>query len=171
MLRRVARALRLVLFAVGVAILAWLPISFLYLVWFESPRPGSLSEIGVVNGFAIFMFTEDNPLYRTNSYDLRFSRASRAFGDDYLGISLGRDALPDATGAPVAMIDVTVPLWLLAALCFAWPVTSFIIARRRHKRGFPIEPKSPDATPADRRNGSQHGGSTKKTVRGGTTRP
>jgi hypothetical protein len=30
---------------------------------------------------------------------------------------------------------------LLAFLCLAWPVTSLLIARRWHKRGFPVEPK------------------------------
>jgi hypothetical protein len=39
------------------------------------------------------------------------------------------------------MVRAELPLWLLAAICLAWPVTSFILARRRHKRGFPIEPK------------------------------
>ena len=36
---------------------------------------------------------------------------------------------------------IWVPLWVPAAICLAWPVTSFIIHRRRHKRGFPVEPK------------------------------
>ena len=36
---------------------------------------------------------------------------------------------------------VSLPLWLPCVICLAWPVTSFIIARRRHKRGFPVEPK------------------------------
>ena len=33
---------------------------------------------------------------------------------------------------------VMLPHWLLVVLCLAWPVTSFIIARRRGKRGFPV---------------------------------
>ena len=37
------------------------------------------------------------------------------------------------------------PLWLIAFLALAWPVTSFILARRKPKRGFPVEPKPPDA--------------------------
>ena len=36
---------------------------------------------------------------------------------------------------------VVIPLWLLAVLCLAWPVTSFVIARRRRgTRGFDVEP-------------------------------
>jgi hypothetical protein len=37
------------------------------------------------------------------------------------------------------------PLWLLAFLCLVWPVTSFIIARRRHKRGFPVDQVATDS--------------------------
>jgi hypothetical protein len=48
----------------------------------------------------------------------------------------------------------TIPLWLLSAICLAWPVTSFILARRKPKRGFPVEPKAggeastPESSPA-----------------------
>ena len=38
------------------------------------------------------------------------------------------------------LFAIAIPLWLLAFICLAWPVTSFILARRRHKRGFPVEP-------------------------------
>ena len=40
--------------------------------------------------------------------------------------------------APSGSTMLDIPLWLLAFLCLAWPVTSFIIHRRRHKRGFPV---------------------------------
>ena len=53
----------------------------------------------------------------------------------------GAIALPAVGEEPVDGVYVSVPLWLLALLCLAWPVTSFIIHRRRHKRGFPVEPK------------------------------
>jgi hypothetical protein len=34
---------------------------------------------------------------------------------------------------------LSIPLWLLAFLCLAWPVTSFLLARRRRGRGFEVE--------------------------------
>ena len=35
---------------------------------------------------------------------------------------------------------LVLPNWLLAAVCLAWPVTSFLIARRRRRgRGFAVE--------------------------------
>ena len=40
------------------------------------------------------------------------------------------------------------PLWLLAAICLAWPVTSLLLARRRRKgRGFAVEAKAAGSTP------------------------
>ena len=40
---------------------------------------------------------------------------------------------------PRGAIDrITCPIWLLAALCLVWPVSSFIVIPRRHKRGFPV---------------------------------
>lgn len=37
------------------------------------------------------------------------------------------------------------PVWLLAAICVAWPVTSFIVAWRRRKgRGFAVEAAQSD---------------------------
>ena len=47
----------------------------------------------------------------------------------------------------VGTLMVYVPLWLPAVLCLAWPVTSFLLARRRRRRGFPVEPASPPAGP------------------------
>ena len=39
-------------------------------------------------------------------------------------------------GATYTLFNV--PLWMVISLCLAWPVTSFIITRRRLKRGFPV---------------------------------
>jgi hypothetical protein len=41
------------------------------------------------------------------------------------------------------------PLWLLAFLCLAWPVTSFLLSRRRRGRGFAVEPLSPPLAPGE----------------------
>ena len=47
---------------------------------------------------------------------------------------------------PVGQYYVSLPLWLLAFLCLAWPVISFLFARRRLRmRGFAVEPHSPPA--------------------------
>ncbi len=39
----------------------------------------------------------------------------------------------------IPLLNIRIPLWLLAALCLAWPVTSFIVGRRRRRRGFAVE--------------------------------
>ena len=43
-----------------------------------------------------------------------------------------------ARDEPVEVFVSFWPIWFLAFLCLAWPVTSFIIHRRRNKRGFPV---------------------------------
>ena len=44
--------------------------------------------------------------------------------------------------------SLTLPLWLLAATCLVWPVTSFIYARRRRKEpGFAVKPAANAAPP------------------------
>ena len=46
-------------------------------------------------------------------------------------------------------VFISIPLWLLAAICLAWPVTSLLLARRRRKgRGFAVEPAADAAPPA-----------------------
>ena len=46
------------------------------------------------------------------------------------------------------VVVLVIPLWLLAFICLAWPVTSFIVRRRRRKaRGFEVEAKTGAAVP------------------------
>ena len=40
------------------------------------------------------------------------------------------------------MHQVSIPVWLLAVFCLAWPVTSFLVRRRRRGRGFAVETKT-----------------------------
>jgi hypothetical protein len=44
--------------------------------------------------------------------------------------------------------EVSLPLWLLAAVCLVWPVTSLLLARRRKGRRFAVEPAADAAPPA-----------------------
>jgi hypothetical protein len=113
----------------GVVLLAWLPLSFYYRVGVVSPWPWGGNVMGSSQGSA-FTSVGPTPLF--------------------WGWGIGRSVTNEETYWtdalwPVVDIDgtfyyVSCPLWLLAFLCLAWPVTSFILARRRHKRGFPVEP-------------------------------
>ena len=50
-------------------------------------------------------------------------------------------------------IVFTFPIWLLAAICLAWPVTSLLLARRRRKgRGFEIEVRDQKSEVSQRAN-------------------
>src|SRR5688572_174477 len=50
---------------------------------------------------------------------------------------------------PAKVTTLRLPLWLLAAICLVWPVTSLLLARRRRKgRGFTVEAAGAAAPPA-----------------------
>jgi hypothetical protein len=49
----------------------------------------------------------------------------------------------------VSLLPIAIPLWLLAAVCLVWPVTSFITERRRRGRGFEVETKATGDSAAD----------------------
>jgi hypothetical protein len=45
----------------------------------------------------------------------------------------------DQPSIPYKSMVFSVPFWLLAAVCLPWPVTSFLVRRRRRGRGFEVE--------------------------------
>ena len=139
---------RTTLLVVGLVLTLWVPFSFFYEVWLLSPVPGSQTEVCVVNGIADLQFIEDDPQLRLPSVRFRFTPAFRDFRQEYLWPRYLRDRWLNRTGAPITTLWVSFPLWYLPALCLAWPVTSFILARRRRKgRGFEVEAKPGAAVP------------------------
>jgi len=48
----------------------------------------------------------------------------------------------------IDQLDATLPLWLPAVACLAWPATSFVVRRRKRKRGFSIDPAASAADPS-----------------------
>jgi hypothetical protein len=91
---------------------------------------------------------------------LFFAETDRAFpffdspGMDFrrIGSDIGGYTIRDMVWPSFQRWEVTgsyqlnIPLWLLAFLCLAWPVTSFVVARRRRRtRGFEVEAKADSA--------------------------
>jgi hypothetical protein len=73
--------------------------------------------------------------------DLHLNRIQYAANDraaDWGSTNLMRPNLQTSVG----VFYLTIPVWQVAVLCLAWPVTCFIVARRKSKRGFPVEPKA-----------------------------
>jgi hypothetical protein len=136
MLRRIASSLRITLLIAGVIFLLSIPVSF------DAP---ARYVIGYGYGDNIGLHFEDGAvlvvvpsLYgpigftRGDSYVLE-GNALRPVTDEFYTQHRG-----------VVRI-ISFPLWLLAFLCLAWPVTSFVIARRRRgTRGFEVEAKRKD---------------------------
>lgn len=142
--RRVVRATRGALAALGVGLLLWLPASFFVAVAAHVPVPGGDARghcaYGALNvsrhswtviGRRIAVW-DVNPAYEVAAgmtRDALFPRIHRERSHPF--------GVTDYTTR--GTVQVTIPLWLLAALCLAWPVTSILLRRRRRRRGFPVE--------------------------------
>ena len=130
MARRLTIYLRRGLFGVGVGVLLTLPLFYLFLGWISVPWPVA----GVVlagQGNLVFV-VEHAPTVQV--VDAGFYRDHRDLG---LPTSL-HPTWFRYTGTVIDETWVTFPLWLLAAVCLAWPTTSFLLARRRQGRGFEV---------------------------------
>ena len=149
MLRRLARIVGVGLFALGTVFLIWLPVSYFVLVAFFLSSPRWMPEALVLarEGAVAVSITVDSDQRITDGFQLVYGPIGLAPEKSPTWSPL----LPRITRPFVPEYNHTrfaIPLWLLAAICLAWPVTSFIIHRRRHKRGFPVEPA--DSTPLPR---------------------
>ena len=129
MLRRVARVPRVPLFALCALMVMAIPLSFVVVLDLYLPVLGGCN-IGVERGYVGFAWNT-----QTQGFGVRF-RANDALFDieRYIGPDWG-----------LVNSWLTIPLWLLAAVCLAWPVTSLILHRRRQKRGFPVESKASES--------------------------
>src|SRR5688500_6459776 len=131
MLRRVARILRAFMFGVGICLFLWVPAS--YFVDFVVQGDVGSTDMSV--------------WVRGNRVDIDVGVTERpypAYFEVVIESSEQRrfrfPLLPEWWRPPWGgKLFVRIPLWLLAFLCLAWPVTSFLLARRRRGRGFPVE--------------------------------
>ena len=156
MLRRVGRLIRVLFAVAGVAVAIWLPCSYQWVAHLHAIWPKRSVSVGSTGGYLLFQSAEV-PI--RSSIDLQtYPYFSVGPGSEKklldAGVVRASKRAPDVAWyhgmwprfsrgpfGPFVLTSVRLPLWLLAAICLAWPVTSFIIHRRRHKRGFPIEPK------------------------------
>ncbi len=147
MFGRALSALRILLAGVGIVVLVLLPLSFAIGLTVMLPWPYAYS-ITTVYGGGVSATTRDDATFPRLPVRAEFLRAGTHPQD--ISRSLvprhHRSMLPAQTGGGIAwQTDVSVPLWLLAAVCLAWPVTSFIVARRRRRgRGFEVQAEVSD---------------------------
>ena len=151
MLRRVARVLRVGLVVIGITVLLWLPFSLFFIAGMSWEGSAVASEAGALRIWHIWDMEALEGVLATEFRADVGQRDASLLGDEE---SLVKDALvPSVSDRLVGFRDtlVTIPLWLLVVICLAWPVTSFIVARRRGKgRGFEVEAKAGDAvSPSD----------------------
>ena len=132
MLRRVARVLRWLSLLFGLLLLLSVPVSALRQVRVLAPWPRSFTRVHMNSGLLQVTASKGDVaawnFLIAPAYDVAFINV----------------LLPSFKFATFSRFEdtvvITIPIWLLAFLCLVWPVTSFFISRR-HKRGFPIEPK------------------------------
>src|SRR5688500_15156224 len=146
MLRRVVRTLRVLLLVIGLGLLALWPVSGLFQITLESPWPFEVTVLASRGGeVGMYFYAEvpaaDRPRPGFALYPL----------DEYSWMP-GRPGIARADLGPLKVTEVTSPLWLIAAVCLGWPVTSLVVRRRRRGRGFEVEGKvagDPAADPPD----------------------
>ena len=164
MLHRVTRSLRVLLLAAGVLLLAWLPIGFYFesCIWFHNSSADCHGLAFVRNGYLCVMLTLSEagntrafPLLarpvaepQSSLLEQAPSRSTSSESYSHLGFETRRidfrnirplyKLLPSFEYSR-AELDAALPLWLLVVACLGWPTTSFVVKRRRRKRGFSID--------------------------------
>lgn len=142
MLAWFARISRFGVFVLGLVLLAWLPASFFLIAGAFSRGPASSISIYTEHGHAAASHLDaDNRLWDTSDFSIMVSRRyglARVRTSD----ALWPNYSAESTSNPYVsyrLRTVRLPLWLLCALCLAWPMTYWIAQRRKRTRGFSIE--------------------------------
>ena len=143
---RRARA-QFTLAAFGAALLVWFAASFAVGGMIVGSEPSA--RVGLYAGDGLLRLVIQDPSFpdQRAADALRRNREPswRRPTSTYMGWG-------GATRGGLARV-INIPLWLPALLCLAWPVTSFLLARRRRRRGFPVSLLPPGVTPGPRRIG------------------
>ena len=140
MLRRIARVLRIGLFVAALILLLWLPVSFKVTCSISLPEPFRGLVLSCRSGYVrVAWYSPELREVMVVEARVRFEPANRIRW--HRRLAWARYGWEDVTNPGEGRSALYIPLWLLAFLCLAWPVAYFILARRRHKRGFPVEPK------------------------------
>src|SRR5688572_8499479 len=148
MLRRVVRGLQIGLLVLGTIIFLWLPISYYYIAAVETSQWPSGVSVYSTEGVATAVVSLDSSA-QSLDFNAGVQGISWEHGANSLWPSFGYDpeytvdtgdAVPSFLTVP-ANVHVSSPLWLLAVVCLAWPVTSLLV-RRRRGRGFAVEAKA-----------------------------
>ena len=143
MLRRVVQALRVALVITGLSLLAVWPYSHYHCTIVSFPAAG----------FRLTAIQERLQIHAQRVSSETWSvRSLPLEGDSPAALAAffeGPYYLPARyyyAHHNVAISFIAIPFWLLAFLCLAWPVTSFVIARRRRRgQGLPVEAKADSA--------------------------
>ena len=143
----------MVLLGLGCLFAGLLPVSYFVNPCVVLPWPGDQTGIRAVPGHLLVWNIWQSDLLQTYpQFEVTFERAPSVdapvrHATLRPSYSLTRITFPG--GQSVNHRGWSIPLWLLAIICLAWPVTSFIIARWRRKgRGFEVEARR-CASPAE----------------------
>ena len=137
MLRRVTVNRPRGLLVVGVVLLLWWSVSYLFAVKVSSPWSFYKTVVELSEGLLVVAA----PARGDSQALVAIARVSYSLSPSGAALYPTWGTNQYLSNAGVASVTwIAVPLWLLAFLCLAWPVTSFILARRRRKgRGFEVQ--------------------------------
>jgi hypothetical protein len=148
MLRRVAPTLRVLLLVLGLSMLFWLPLSCFFVAGLTSPWPSSGLVIYTGEGLIGAAVYKEESTMSPSGVQARLTPITWGLANNWFlpGIDHTQGSwveqgqfTPSRLRVP-STTHIRFPLYLLAAICLAWPVTSLLLARRTRKgRGFEIE--------------------------------
>src|SRR5687768_2466191 len=132
MLRRVAGTLRGILLVLGTVLLVWSVGSTFLVANFQTPAGGTGVQVRSTQGALVIAIGHSiTGPYRSDA-SLGLQRSPGAAPPLWPLVKRERSQFG-------RLLFVEIPLWLLATFCFAWPVTSLVLARRRRRRRFAVE--------------------------------
>jgi hypothetical protein len=161
MRHRVGRWLRVLLLVAGVLLIAWLPISF-FVTGFIRVNARTVYAgngcLSITYGFSREREAEHFPLLTRDGAATRASPPASSSALDptpppvlhdfdsgihlneriYFSSAVRSDVLWPSLNR-IKGYQLVLPLWILAAICLAWPTTAFVARRRKRQRGFLVE--------------------------------
>jgi hypothetical protein len=148
MRRRASRVLRVLLFLLAIGLLGCIPLNnYVAARWTSRWPPERVIVTWASAAIEISWLEEVSPNIPLDPAGLEIESGPASYG--LLPKYSARPFFERFTVSGWASTTLHLPLWLLAAICLAWPVTSLLLARRRRKgRGFAVEPAADAAPPA-----------------------
>lgn len=127
--------MRWVLLLAGSALLVWMPLSGFYRLHVVSSWPFAQTYLIIGDSVIYLNISREMPWQVQRGVSVRFEPIAARMFDHWWFPSYDAERDVEWTND-----EFFIPIWLASAMCLAWPVTSLIVAQRKHRlRGFEVK--------------------------------